>query len=211
LLIVVGTLNLLLGLFSIFQGVQAAFLPIEQLERNVQQSQELLKPIFGEMPGGLPGAADLRAILVSSNIGLGTVQALAAFVTILGGVRMRQLRNHTLAVVGAVASAIPCVSCSACCGLGEVVGIWALVVLLNAEVRAAFEGIVPGGGGYGPGGYYPPGGQYPPPGGYYPPPQGGGSQPPGGSYYPPPGQPPQAPPQQPPGPPNEPPAPPAGS
>ena len=52
---------------------------------------------------------------------------------------MLSLRAYGLAVAASVITAIPCISCSACCGLGEGIGIWALVVLLNNDVRAAFR------------------------------------------------------------------------
>jgi len=48
-------------------------------------------------------------------------------------------RILTLAVVTAILTAVPCLSCSACCGVGEGIGIWSLVVLLNPEVRNAFR------------------------------------------------------------------------
>ena len=34
---------------------------------------------------------------------------------------------------------VPCVSCAGCCGVGEVIGLWALIVLLSADVRSAFR------------------------------------------------------------------------
>jgi hypothetical protein len=215
-LIVVGTLNLLMALFTVFRGLQVSMMPTTELELQLRQAQEMFPALFQGQ--AMPSAEDLKGQLVGSFVGGGIVEVLAALVTIVGGAKMRQLKAHALAVVGSVLALLPCVSCSACCGLGEVVGIWALVVLLNPEVRAAFEGIPPGWGGYGPPGTQPPGGYYPPPpGSQYPPPPGGSSPPQGGNppaggyYYPPPGQPPQAPPQAPPGPPNEPPPPPAGS
>lgn len=52
---------------------------------------------------------------------------------ILGAMKMRQLRNYGLAVTAAVLSICSC-SC-----LPTIFGIWALVVLLNPEVKAAFK------------------------------------------------------------------------
>ena len=63
---------------------------------------------------------------------------ITALLNIIGGIQMLRLRSYGLALFASILAAIPCISCSACCGLGEGIGIWALVVLLNPEVRAAF-------------------------------------------------------------------------
>ena len=52
------------------------------------------------------------------------------------GMQMRQLRNYTLSIIGAIVAMIPCLS--PCCCLGLPVGIWALVVLFKPGVRDAF-------------------------------------------------------------------------
>src|SRR5687768_8267135 len=52
------------------------------------------------------------------------------------GMQMRQLRNYTLSMIGAIVAMIPCLS--PCCCLGLPVGIWALVVLFKPGVRDAF-------------------------------------------------------------------------
>jgi hypothetical protein len=50
---------------------------------------------------------------------------------------MISLRNYGLAMTSAVLTVIPCVT--PCCLLGQAAGIWALVVLMNNDVRAAFR------------------------------------------------------------------------
>ena len=52
------------------------------------------------------------------------------------GMQMRQLRNYTLSMIGAIVAMIPCLS--PCCCLGLPVGIWCLVVLFKPGVRDAF-------------------------------------------------------------------------
>jgi ABC-type proline/glycine betaine transport system permease subunit len=51
---------------------------------------------------------------------------------------MRQLKGRGLAIAGAILAMIPLFTCC-CCVIGLPVGIWALVVLMNAEVKAAFD------------------------------------------------------------------------
>jgi hypothetical protein len=69
---------------------------------------------------------------------VGVLMVVLSFVTILGGVYMRSLKGYGLAIAGAIIACVPCISAMACCGVGEGIGIWALVVLANPEVRAAF-------------------------------------------------------------------------
>lgn len=60
-----------------------------------------------------------------------------AILTLVGGLRMRALRSYGLALTGAVLALLPC--CSSCCCVGIPFGIWALIVLLRPEVKAAFS------------------------------------------------------------------------
>jgi hypothetical protein len=55
---------------------------------------------------------------------------------ILGGLKMRNLQNYNMAMIGAVAAVLPC---GCCCFAGIPVGIWALMVLMKPEVKAAFR------------------------------------------------------------------------
>ena len=55
---------------------------------------------------------------------------------LIGGLRMNSLRGRTLAMVGAICAIIPA---NSCCCVGMPIGIWALIVLTNADVKAAFE------------------------------------------------------------------------
>lgn len=55
---------------------------------------------------------------------------------LVGGLRMHSLRGRTLATVGAICAVIPA---NSCCCIGIPIGIWALVVLFDPNVKAAFE------------------------------------------------------------------------
>jgi hypothetical protein len=65
------------------------------------------------------------------------VHAVVALVVLLGGVKMLSLSGRGLAITGSVLAMIPCVN-SLCCIVGLPVGIWALVVLSDPGVKAAF-------------------------------------------------------------------------
>jgi hypothetical protein len=115
----------------------------------------LLIGVFGlaamansEVRDALPG--------VGVSMGWGVVSlALSGLVTYAGW-QMRQLRGWTLSMAGAIIAMLPC---SGCCLLGLPIGIWAVVVLIDQEVKRAFEGGPGGpGDGHGPSGYGPGGG-----------------------------------------------------
>jgi hypothetical protein len=71
--------------------------------------------------------------------GGGLLAIVLALLIILGGILMCVRRGYALAVFSAVLAALPCLSPSACCIFGIVIGIWALVVLFNPAVKAAFR------------------------------------------------------------------------
>jgi hypothetical protein len=149
-LIIVGVLNVLGALYGIEEGARAllmkekiakemdkAFedqkLKSTQLSKQQQQEQEeILNAIQGWLGKSVAGLAVTQ--LISGLLGL-----LAAAITIFGGVRMISLRSRGLAILGSVLAMIPCLSATGCCGLGEGIGIWSLIVLMSAEVKAAFR------------------------------------------------------------------------
>ena len=57
---------------------------------------------------------------------------------LIGAVNMINLSSRGLAMLGAVLAMIPVVS--GCCCLGVPVGIWALIILGDSEVKAAYAG-----------------------------------------------------------------------
>jgi hypothetical protein len=141
-LIIVGVLNLLLSLAQVYQAVNVALKTAEQAFKEQEQQAEAFEKIVpgmkkAMMEGQTPEGLRQRNIITNGIVG--GVQFLAAVLSILGGARMLKLRSYGLCVIGAIAAAIPLISTCACCGLGEIVGIWALVVLLNSDVRAAFR------------------------------------------------------------------------
>jgi hypothetical protein len=123
---------------------------------------------------------------VGSVIGL-----VMSAVMVYGGMQMRKLQSWGVCMAGTICAMLPCTSC---CILGLPIGIWVIMVLIDGDVKRAFEtGYSPPPGGFEP----PPGGDGQPQSGYGPPP--GGYSPPSGGYGFPPtgpgGNPPSPPPQ----------------
>jgi len=109
--------------------------------------------------GGTAAVSDPEVRDALPGIGLllafGLLKLVLDALTIYAGWQMRQLRGWTLGMAGSIAAMLPC---SVCCILGLPIGIWALVVLMDNDVKQAFDGGTP------------PGGYTPPPGGYGGPP-----------------------------------------
>lgn len=100
----------------------------------------LLFNLLGLGAGALGGVArDERfAQLLGGTIGMvSNLLGLVLYsVAIWGALKMKSLQSYGLAMTAAIIVMLPC---SCCCLIGLPVGIWALVVLLNADVKAAFR------------------------------------------------------------------------
>lgn len=56
-----------------------------------------------------------------------------------GAMQMKSLKSYPMAIGAAIAAVIPCFSSCPCCFVGIAAGIWAIIVLIKPEVKAAFE------------------------------------------------------------------------
>jgi hypothetical protein len=136
-LLVVAGLNLLGALYFVVNAVVATVqTPKELYDQQVKMAEmfPMLKESLGQKT---PEEIKAQALLVSWP--LAGVSLLGFFLPLLAGIGMLRLRWYGLSVAGSIFAAIPCVSCLGCCGVGEGIGIWSLVVLLNEEVKAAFH------------------------------------------------------------------------
>lgn len=84
------------------------------------------------------GAQNQMPLFLTGGVGIVTAVVLAVLylVVILGAVRMKNLESYGWAMAAAIIAMLPC---SCCCAVGLPFGIWALVVLSDAGVKAAFR------------------------------------------------------------------------
>src|SRR5262249_37085574 len=75
--------------------------------------------------------------LAPKMINVGSVSLVAAFLTTLGAIAMLTRRMYWLALLGALAALNPIDCC--CVDVNIPFAIWALIVLLSANGRAAFR------------------------------------------------------------------------
>ncbi|MFA9479298.1 hypothetical protein ACERK3_13485 [Phycisphaerales bacterium AB-hyl4] len=102
----------------------------------------ILLNALGMTAGTVAGAndpANVAATVVSGGAGIVMSMVGIAFglVIIFGAIKMMQLQLWPLAIVASILAMIPCVS--PCCLLGLPFGIWAIIVLANPQVKAAFN------------------------------------------------------------------------
>jgi hypothetical protein len=83
------------------------------------------------------GSSDAAAQMFSGAIGTVSygISILFNGFVLFGAVQMKKLANYNLALIAAVLCMLPC---SVCCLINTPIGIWALVVLLDQGVKAAF-------------------------------------------------------------------------
>jgi len=85
---------------------------------------------------GMEGMEWLAPLMSGSfTVIMGAFTLIGAAVIFYGAMKMKNLQGYGLAMTAAILCLIPCFSI--CC-IGIPFGIWALVVLLNADVKAAF-------------------------------------------------------------------------
>lgn len=89
--------------------------------------------------GAARGGQQAAFAMMSGAVGVvfGIIGIIIGVVILLGAMKMRKLESYGFAMTAAILTMIPCIS--PCCLLGLPIGIWALVVLLKPEVKAAFH------------------------------------------------------------------------
>ena len=95
-----------------------------------------------ELPPGFPpeAAGLLKSYLLAMepfNLPLNLLALILSVLTLMAGIKMLHRRSYGLVMAGVIVGMIPCLS--GCCCTGLPFGIWALVVLSNAEVRKSFH------------------------------------------------------------------------
>ena len=131
-LIVVGILNVLWALYMVVNAVTWTVMPAEKM-----MAQQKAMGMEQWTAGKTPDELKIQGIAVSWPWAF--LAFLCSVLPVVGGIRMMALKSYGLVVCGAVSVIIPCISATACCGAGEAIGIWAIVVLLNEQVRASFR------------------------------------------------------------------------
>jgi hypothetical protein len=140
--------NLIGKLLAIF-GAFSLVLALAQVAILALNPGLLLKPYYNtiaDMMANQPQQNQQQALppyeefekdsVVQGLIG-GILQVICSIPILMGGMAMRQLKGYVLSIVGAVLALIPCTN--TCCCAGFPLGIWAIIVLANSDVKTAFR------------------------------------------------------------------------
>lgn len=132
-LILTGGFGLLIEMASVVTAVTSPNVVADFYQKAV------IDPLPAEQRADVQQQFDQQKDQMRLNSPLNFISYVAAIVmhllTILGGIKMKGLSGYPLALTGAITAIIPI---SGCCCLTTPVGIWAVVVLANPAVRAAF-------------------------------------------------------------------------
>jgi hypothetical protein len=138
-LIIVGLLNFLPGGYLLVNAAVVRSMSTEKFQEMVLAQNPKQKEQFDQIEKQGYTAGDIKRIGEYFCWGAGGGGFIASLFTIIGAIRMIQLRNYGLAVFGSLVAAVPCLSGLACCGVGEGIAIWSIIVLLQSDIRSAFR------------------------------------------------------------------------
>ena len=123
LLMISGGIGILHALFMVVMGLVGP--PPAQAPPEIQGNEQQMQ-MFNIM-------ANLQGPVL---IGLGALAIIVSGLVLFGGLKMKSLESYGLAMTGSILAMLPC---SLGCCLGLFIGIWSLVVLMDANVKSAFR------------------------------------------------------------------------
>ncbi len=122
LLMVMGAIGVLFALYGVITGGGG--------------NQDQLAQVLND-PNLPPGAKAFFTSLAGASRGLNFVGMVLDVVMVVGAFQMRNLKMFPLAIASCIIAMLPCGGC--CCLFGLPIGIWALTVLLRADVKSQFS------------------------------------------------------------------------
>lgn len=132
-LIVTAIISLIIIPLGVAQYVFLMPAQMEQARKDIEKNPQMkaedkqkAKEIFDVYENVLKVASPISWVLAAGT----------GILTLMAGMKLKNLTNPGMVKFGAVMSFIPCFS--GCCLLGLVFGIWALVAMGNSEVKAGF-------------------------------------------------------------------------
>ncbi len=147
LLILSGIVNILFAGYLVINSIVVFSQTPEQMEEAAKAQREAMIKLFPQLKKELEAREQAGETIEDSMtkakpilLGLTGASLLVALLTLFAGVRMLQLRNYGLVMIGSLLSAIPCVSGASCpCCVGAVAGVYSVILLLQPDIRDAFR------------------------------------------------------------------------
>jgi hypothetical protein len=140
-----GTILQWFGLVSVFLTVISLAMMVAAPDVMFKWQYDMQVDMMNKQPAekrqALPPYEDFVKSQQILNGGFGVLSLIGGIVIFIGGAKMKSLHGYGLGIASAILAIIPC---NACCCIGAPFGIWALVVLLNADVKLAFSKVAAG-------------------------------------------------------------------
>ncbi len=136
LLILVGGLAVLLSLYTLAGAVIDPAGQVDGIRQARNQAEAL--PPGAQRDQQLKMYDSLEANIVTGELVMGGISLFTSALIALGGVALLRQRGYGLAMFGSILALLPCSNCAVC--LAMPFGLWALITLMNADVKAAFRG-----------------------------------------------------------------------
>ena len=104
----------------------------------IMQAMSIVMNLLGVGLASTQGPGAQFQQMLSGVVGIifAVIGMIVAGFILFGALKMKSLQSYGLAMAAAIIAMVPCIS--PCCCIGLPVGIWALLVLMNAEVKAGF-------------------------------------------------------------------------
>lgn len=133
LLIVVGVLGMLVAVVNLLQH-DSLPAQIDQTIADVEADPNLTREQKDEWIDALTAMKD---VMTQPTVFIGYIlNLIGSALVVVGGIQLLRLSGPAFPAVGSVLAMLPCTA-NLCCVLGLPVGVWVLVVLNRADVRAA--------------------------------------------------------------------------
>jgi hypothetical protein len=130
-----GVLSLIMAIITLALCVGSPDTLAEPYHKMMTDMTKNQPQAPGQPPVVPPYDEFKKQLVMQGSIGA-VVNAICGVIITLGGARMRNLTGYGLAMAGSILSLIPCTN--SCCLIGLPIGLWALIVLVNADVKAGF-------------------------------------------------------------------------
>lgn len=117
LLIVIGVLTDLSGIYNIYSSTTGAEMPAGET-----------------VPAGMEG---FIAFMQSFGLVIGVLQLITGVLILMGGLKLKKLQSPGLVKTAAILCMIPFLNC--CCLIGLPIGIWVFILASKPEIKAELE------------------------------------------------------------------------
>lgn len=125
---------IILGLLSLFAAVTILALIWMSPDVMMKDQYELMKQFFPNQP--LPPYEEWLEDQQKTATGINILRIIMSILMTVGAMKMKSVEGYGLAMTSAIIACIPLCPNECCCATPF--GIWAVVVLLNADVKRAF-------------------------------------------------------------------------